>query len=93
MSIKFRSEVSYHETTGEPVAAYLRVREGTVAQTKELSAGVAFADYAADGELLGIELLGPCGATVLDRAAEQEPEAVRRFLRRGIRQELVVASQ
>ena len=31
-SPKFRLEVSYNETTGDPVAAYVRVREGKVAQ-------------------------------------------------------------
>lgn len=62
---KFHFEVSFNEA-GEPVAGYLRVREGKVAQTKEVSAGLVFADYAADGSLLGVELLGPCDARVLD---------------------------
>ena len=88
---KFRLEVSYHDTTGEPVAAYLRVREGAVAQTKEVSEGVAFADYGGDGSLLGIELLAPCPVAILDRVSETEPEAVRRFLRRGVRQEMLRA--
>ena len=88
---KFRLEVSFNETTGERVAAYLRVREGEVSETKEVSAGVAFADYGADGSLLGIELLAPCGVDVLDRLAETEPEPVRRFLRGCARRELVCA--
>jgi hypothetical protein len=86
---KFRLEVSYSETTGEPVAAYLRVRDGQVSQTKEISEGVAFADYAADGFLLGIELLAPCNIEVLDRVSEKEPESVQRFLRRGVRKEMI----
>ena len=65
MPPKCRLEVSYHEITGDPVAAYLRIREGTVVQTKEIRTGVAFADYGADGFLLGIELLAPCGAEIL----------------------------
>ncbi|HKB40514.1 MAG TPA: AbrB/MazE/SpoVT family DNA-binding domain-containing protein [Gemmataceae bacterium] len=88
---EFRLEVSYHETTGEPVAAYLRVREGKVAETKEVSEGVAFADYAADGLLLGVELLAPCRVEVLDRLSAKEPEPVRRFLRRGVRTEMICA--
>jgi hypothetical protein len=88
---KFRLEVSYHETTGEPVAAYLRIREGQVAETKEVSEGVAFADYAADGVLLGVELLSPCRVEILDRLSEKEPEAVRRFLRGGVRKEMICA--
>jgi uncharacterized protein YuzE len=87
---KFRLEVSFNET-GEPVAGYLRVRQGKVAATKEVEDGLVFADYGADGCLLGVELLGPCAAEVLDRLAEKEPEVIRRFLREGVRQPLVLA--
>jgi uncharacterized protein YuzE len=87
---KFRLEASFNER-GEPVAAYLRIREGKVAQTKEVSEGVAFADYDADGQLLGIELLAECSVEVLDRLAAQEPDAVQRFLREGVRRQFVVA--
>jgi uncharacterized protein YuzE len=88
---QFRMEVSFDETTGEPVAAYLRIRQGKVAETKEISEGVAFADYGADGALLGIELLAPCQVAVLDRVSENEPEPVRQFLRHGVRTEMVCA--
>jgi hypothetical protein len=87
---KFRLETSFDDK-GNPVAAYLRIREGKVAVTKEVSEGVAFADFGADGRLLGIELLAECGVDVLDRLADQEPEAVRRFLREGVRRQLIVA--
>jgi hypothetical protein len=50
---------------------------------------VAFADYGAGGCLLGIELLAPCGVEVLASVAEQEPEAVRQFLRLPPEQNLV----
>lgn len=86
----FRLEVSYHETTGEPVAAYIRVRTGVVDRTEEVNEGAAFADYAADGFLLGIELLAPCRVEVLDRLCENEPEPVRRFLREGARRPMLV---
>ncbi len=89
---KFRLEVSYHEATGEPVAAYLRVREGKVAETKEVIEGIAFADYGADGFLLGIELLAPCQAEQLVGVlSEHEPASVRNFLRSGVRREMVCA--
>ena len=91
MDTKFRLEVSFDGTTGEPVAAYLRIREGAVAETKEVSEGTAFADYGSDGSLLGIELLAPCGADVLDRISEKEPEAVRQFLQHGVRREMIRA--
>jgi uncharacterized protein YuzE len=87
---KFRLETSFNEQ-GEPIAAYLRIREGRVAETKEISEGVVFADYSADGRLLGIELLAECSVEVLDRLAAQEPDAVQRFLREGVRRQLVVA--
>lgn len=88
---KFRLEVSYNDLTGDPVAAYVRVREGKVAQTKEVSAGVAFADYSADGSLLGIELLEPCRIDILEGIAKNEPEHVRQFLRQGVRKEMICA--
>ena len=52
---------------------------------------VIFADYAADGFLLGIELLAPCRADVLARVAEKEPEPIRQFLQSGVRKEMILA--
>src|SRR5947199_266190 len=77
------------ESSGAPVAAYLRVREGKVAETREVKEGVAFADYDGQGALLGVELLAPCQAADLDRVAASEPEPVRRFLRAGAPRALV----
>ena len=88
---KFALTVSFSDTTGEPVAAYLRVREGVVATTKEVSEGVAFADYSTTGSLLGIELLAPCSLAVMDQLGQNEAEPVRRFLRGGPPRELIVA--
>lgn len=86
---KFRLEVSFSQTSGDPIAAYLRVREGKVVETREVSEGVAFADHGADGSLLGVELLAPCAVDILDRIAEKEPEPVRHFLRCGVRKEMI----
>ncbi len=86
----FKLEASFDDTTGQAVAVYLRVREGDVAETKEVKDGYAYADYDADGLLLGIELLGPCEVEVLDGVAESEPEPVKRFLRGGAPRELLV---
>jgi len=82
-------QVSVNEETGGLRAAYLRVREGEVAETRELAEGRAFADYDAAGLLLGIELLAPCEVEVLDNLAAREPEPIRRFLRGGAPRELV----
>jgi Protein of unknown function (DUF2283) len=87
----FRFEVSFSEKTGEPVAAYLRVRDGEVKETKEVVEGVAFADYGEEGFLLGVEFLSPCEVGVLDRLAEKEPEPIRGFLRHGVRQRMLVS--
>ena len=91
VSAKFALKVSFSEKTGEPVAACLRVRDGKVVETREVSEGVAFADFADDGRLLGIELLAPCSLAVLDRLGEHESEPVRRFLRGGPPRDLIVA--
>lgn len=45
-------EVSVDESTGKVRAAYLRVREGGVAETKEIAAGKAYADYDQGGCLV-----------------------------------------
>jgi uncharacterized protein YuzE len=88
---QFRLEISFDGTSGDPVAAYLRVREGEVLETREISEGVAFADYGAAGTLLGIELLAPCSVEILDRLSEPAPGPVREFLRRGVRKEMILA--
>lgn len=61
----------------------------TLAQTKEISEGVAFADCGDDGFLVGIELLAPCRVDVLESASVHEPEQVRQFLRSGVRKEMI----
>jgi uncharacterized protein YuzE len=91
MSSHFGLDVSFSDATGEPVAAYLRIRDGQVATTEEVAEGAAFADYAADGLLLGVELLAPCSLEVMDRLGANESEPVRRFLRGGAPRELIVA--
>ncbi len=77
------------EQTGIVRAAYLRIRKGEVAETKEVSEGRAFADYDANGNLLGVELLAPCEVAVLNQISSHEPEPVRRFLMGSPPRELV----
>jgi uncharacterized protein YuzE len=86
---KFELESSIDPNSGRTVAVYLRVRNAKVAETKEISEGIAYADYDSEGSLLGIELLGPCQIEVLDRLARGEPEAIRRFLHGSVPRELV----
>jgi uncharacterized protein YuzE len=84
-------ELSVDEATGGVRAAYVRVREGKVHETREVVEGRAFADYNEQGLLLGIELLAPCTAEVLDSISQDEPEPVRRFIRGSPPRELVLS--
>lgn len=83
--------VSVDEKTGHVRAAYIRVRKGEVSVTREVAEGRAFADYDANGSLLGIELLAPCEVQVLDKLSAAEPEPVKQFLRGSPPRELVPA--
>ena len=86
----FAMSVSTARTTGEVLAVYFQIRKGAVAETREFADGKAFADYGHKGQLLGIELLGPCEFSILDKIARKEPKA-KRFLRRSIPREMAVA--
>jgi uncharacterized protein YuzE len=90
-NIKFGLSLSINENTGAVSAAYLQVREGNSAETRELSDGRALADYDENGQLVGIEFLASCEGTVVDHLADAEPEAVRRFIRGAIPRELVAS--
>ncbi len=87
----FMLEVWVDDETGHTKAVYFHIRDGDSAETKEIEKGRAFADYDANGRLLGVDLLAPCKVTILDKLAEQEPEAVRRFLLGAAPRELVPA--
>jgi len=86
----FGLSVSTDRETGETLAVYFRIRNGQVAETKEFADGSAFADYDRQGRLLGIELLGPCEITVLDRIARKEPKA-KKFIRNAIPRHMAIA--
>jgi hypothetical protein len=77
----FRLEISFNEKTGDAVAAYLQVRAGEVAETKEVEEGAAFADYDPEGALLGVELLAPCPFPVLAELIKGEPDSIQQFVR------------
>lgn len=73
------------QATNLIVAAYLRIRPGKSAETREFDGGNVFADYDDNGALLGIEMLGPCKVEVLvDKVAKWESEDVREYLRREL---------
>ena len=71
------SEFSYsisietQNQTGAVLAVYLSIRKGKTKVTREYANGDVFADYDSQGQLLGIEILAPCRAAVLDRIAKR----------------------
>ena len=78
----FRINVETNDLTGEVLAVYFQVRKGKSATVKEYAQGNVFADYDRRGRLLGIEVLAPCEARVLDRIARHAPE--KRFVRSSV---------
>jgi len=89
-TIILQPTVSVDNLTGDVLAAYLRVRPGKAAETREFADGNAFADYDTAGNLLGVEILGPCQVKVLDRISRGEPKSVKRFLRGSIPVQMLV---
>lgn len=87
----FSVDVSVDEQTGRLMACYINVREGQAAETRELHPGRAYADYDDEGQLIGVELLGPCHLTVLDTLTEKEPEPVKRFMLGAPPRDLILA--
>ena len=87
---RYSFSTSVDERTGRVMAVYFKLRQGEVDDTREVVEGKAFADYDADGALLGVELLAPCDVAVLDTLAKEEPESVRRFFRRVSPREMVL---
>ena len=84
----FRVNVEAENETGRVLAVYLQVREGKSATVKEYADGNVFADYDRYGRLIGIEMLAPCNAKVLDRIATQAP--ARRFVRSAVPKSMLV---
>src|SRR5258707_15673277 len=80
-TLPLQSTVSVDTHTGDVLAVYLRVRIGKAAETREFAEGNAFADYDRVGNLLGVEVLGPCAGKIFDRISRGEPKSVKRFLR------------
>ena len=85
----FRVSVETRNQTGEVLAVYFQVRKGKTKLTKEHAGGNVFADYDKRGKLLGIEMLAPCRASVLDNIARQAP--AKRFVRSAIPQGMLAA--
>jgi len=87
-NFSFRISVETNDKTGHVMAVYLQVRKGKVKTTKEYADGDAFGDYDKHGHLLGIEVLAPCRASVLDNIAKQNP--AKKFVRNTIPRGMLV---
>ncbi len=86
----FCVSVETQDQTGKVIAVYFQVRKGKTKTTREYADGNAFADYDKHGQLLGIELLAPCRAAILDRIAKQAP--TKRFVRDAVPRGMLVTS-
>ena len=89
MPTNFSVQITVNKKTGSVTAVYFQIRSGRSVKTKELADGMMLADYNARGELIGLELLGPCKAEVLDKIVIDQPS--RSFIRRAAPRELVTA--
>jgi uncharacterized protein YuzE len=86
--LSFKVNISVEESTGRLLAAYFSIRKGKVTDTGEVVDGRLNADYDEAGRLLGVEMLGPCDARMLDQLPV-EPE-VKAFIRRTAPAELAM---
>ena len=88
--IEFGVSVCVNQKTGDLEALYFQVRRGKVARTREIQANV-LVDYDDAGHIMGIELLGPCHTTIIERYLEKKraPLSVRRFVQNKIPAEFI----
>jgi uncharacterized protein YuzE len=86
----FRLSVETRDTTGEVMAVYFQIRKGKSHRTQEYAEGNVFADYDKHGDLLGIEMLAPCRASVLNKIAKATPE--KRFVQQTIPRGMLVTT-
>jgi uncharacterized protein YuzE len=84
--LNFGLSIDTDNASGEVVAVYFQIRKGRSHETREFADGAAFADYNANGELIGIELLAPCRVSIVDQLAANEPLEVRRKTKRFLRE-------
>ena len=89
MKHDFGIGIEVENNTGELLAVYFQIRKGKAAQTKEFADGNVFVDYAKNGELLGIEMLGPSHISVLETITANEPET-QRFVNRSVPREMAI---
>jgi hypothetical protein len=82
----FQVAVDTDDATGEVLAVYFHIRKGQVQKTVEFAKGSVFADYDRLGQLLGIELLGPCNVSIVDKLAPDESAEIRKRTKRFMKE-------
>jgi uncharacterized protein YuzE len=82
-------DVTLDNKTGRVMAAYIHVRPGRAARSRVMNDGLVVADYNAAGQLIGVEMLGPCRAEVFDSIRIEK--RVKNFIRRAAPAELIPA--
>jgi uncharacterized protein YuzE len=87
----FRMVTETDRESGKILAMYFQVRKGKATEVKELVDGTAFANYDRKGRLLGLELLGPCTVTVIERIIHDEPTKIRRFVKDNIPRKMAMS--
>ncbi len=82
----FQVSVDTDDATGQVLAVYFRMRTGRVHRTVEFVDGNVFADYNRRGQLLWIQLLGPCNISIVDKLASKESLELRKRTKRFMKQ-------
>ena len=91
MEREFKLSISTDRRTGRLIAVYFQVRRGQATKVREFAGGNALANYDDEGDLLGIELLGPCSVSAVDKIAKKD-KVVRQFVRQNAPRRMLVAN-
>jgi uncharacterized protein YuzE len=87
--IGFEISVSARDD-GTIEAAYFHFLSGEVAETREVEEDVAFADYDADGNLLGIEIIAPVRIKAIEKLVKGDRRrGFKKFAQGSLPHELV----
>jgi uncharacterized protein YuzE len=78
---KFEVELDRH---GKPLAVYIRIRNHKVHRSEKLGDGEVILDLGSRGEIVGIEIVEPCRAAILERVASEHKEPSIRTLVHGL---------
>ena len=72
------------------MAVGLRIRKGKSAKTREFADGAVFADYDKNGDLISVEILGPCKGQILNRIAAADV-TTRKFIRDSLPRKMLLS--